>query len=531
MALRNAVPLKFKPRGVSDTFDGMNSIPGAMSSLSNLIPDPSTPDAFQCRPAVSLLVNFTTSGFSSPGAVSHMIVMNGRVYGLVASARNAGKDEPFSFNIGTGLFDTVTGITAANSPTTQATTGDWTPPTAAVMGNYVVFTHPGFNVGSGYYFGWFDITNPAAPTWTAGNTATNGLASLPTNVELFSNRLYFSAGNVLPYTDALTLTRSSASQYLTAGDISPITALSLFTLSTTNQGILQGLLVFKGNTVFQVTGDAALSTLSINSLNTAAGTLAQRSVAPTPSGVVFLAPDGIRVVQADGTVSEPDADLRLPFINALYPSRASGSYNQNVYQICTQNGGKNGSPWESYWFDLGREIWTGPHTFQHDVAAPYMDRFILASHINPGKLYTSYTTQVSGVGFTEVGTPLAWTFATAPIGEDDSLSVNTVNDSTINMAFSASSQAVTLTASDTRNGVVGSAVIPAPGGATIWGSFTWGASVWAGPQTGITPHFIPWSAPLVFTKAIFQANGVSSLGFKISNMRFLLQPSGYLPPV
>jgi hypothetical protein len=49
MSLRHATPLAFRPRGLSDALDG-STFQGAMASLGNLIPDPSTRNLCQCRP-------------------------------------------------------------------------------------------------------------------------------------------------------------------------------------------------------------------------------------------------------------------------------------------------------------------------------------------------------------------------------------------------------------------------------------------------------------------------------------------------
>jgi hypothetical protein len=669
MSLRNAVPYKFKPRGTSDTLDGMNSPPGAMSSLQNLVPDISTPFAFQCRPAETSMTTF--SGFTTPGNVSWANELNGVVYGLVSSGRNVGFDEPFAFNIGTSTFLTVSGITAGNVPATQDAVSAWNPPSSAINGPYIVFTHPGFT-GTNGYFGFFDVssfteTSPgnitsgsdiitgdfpiagiqpgyvvtgagitagsrvvnvanvsgsttgntnsstsltsvvalipigsqitgvgilagttvtavsgsagnytvtisqaatatatgitlfytgttitistnatattaalsitiaggttSAPLWSSGNTTMNGLTGVPTFVNLFFGRFYFAVEDELEYTDTLSLNRTVPSQAITIGDSTPVTALSLFTLTTTSQGILQGLLAFKSNTIFQVTGDESLNTLAVNALNTAAGTIAPGSVAPTPSGVFFMAPDGIRVVQVDGTVSEPDQDIQLPFINALVPSRVNAGYNSDVYRICVQNDNKPGAPWEEYWYDLAREIWTGPHSCQDDVIIPYLSTFICFSHLQKPNMFMSYVTQVVGSSFTEYGSLLIWDYATSPIGEDDSMLLNSMNETTVNISLPPGGDSVVCTASDETNGVLSTATIIAPTGGTVWGFFIWGAALWGASAMGIRPHTIPWTIPLVFTKLIFKATSSSSSGLKISNLRFMLQPANYFPPV
>ncbi len=167
MTLQNARALRFSPQGLSDALAEEDAFPGAMSVLTNLIPDQSTKNVWTPRPAAIE----QTSGFAgvnTPTGVSVFKVVGSYVFGMVSSARTPGYDEPFCFNLLTNTFVTVTGITSSNVPLTQPTTGDWTPPTMDVMGNFVVVTHPGFD-GVTNFIGWFDITILSAPVWTAGN--------------------------------------------------------------------------------------------------------------------------------------------------------------------------------------------------------------------------------------------------------------------------------------------------------------------------------------------------------------------------
>src|SRR5258706_16157459 len=118
MALRHSRPITVKPRTLSDSVDGSNAPPGAMALLTNLIPDPSTADVFVCRPAA--ISKSTFASFSTPGFLSGLLIVGDIAYGMIASARNAAKDEPFAYNIATNTFLTVGGITNANSPTPPA---------------------------------------------------------------------------------------------------------------------------------------------------------------------------------------------------------------------------------------------------------------------------------------------------------------------------------------------------------------------------------------------------------------------------
>ena len=158
-------PYRFVPRGVSDTVDGDNSPAGAMTALSNLQFDPSTPSVFVCRPANTQLTNFP--GFTTPGIISVAKVLDGVVYGMIGSASPAGKDRPFAYDILSNSFKTIAGVTSSNCPTTQVSTGDWTPPAIDSLGSKIIITHPGFNYAGGYAFGYIDISGfTATPTGT-----------------------------------------------------------------------------------------------------------------------------------------------------------------------------------------------------------------------------------------------------------------------------------------------------------------------------------------------------------------------------
>lgn len=168
MTLRRAKPLPWMPTGCVDSVDGTSRAKDTypMSLLQNLVPDPSTDRLFVPRPAA---VNLTEFGsFNTPTGVSELLVVGDLAYGMISSSHFVGKDEPFLYNLKTGMFIAISGVTAANVPATQATTGDWTPPTMDVIGGKIVVTHPGFGgSATGNYFGWFDISG--FTTTTPGN--------------------------------------------------------------------------------------------------------------------------------------------------------------------------------------------------------------------------------------------------------------------------------------------------------------------------------------------------------------------------
>lgn len=147
MSNRKDYPVNFTPRGLCDAWDATAVFPGACLSLQNLIFDQSNPEQVVSRPGVGTpLTSF--SGFTAPTFISSQISIGNQIYGMVSTGRNAGQDEPFSYNVATGLFTTIANVTVGNTPTSQSTAGDWTPPTMAVIGAQIIITHPGYSGGA-----------------------------------------------------------------------------------------------------------------------------------------------------------------------------------------------------------------------------------------------------------------------------------------------------------------------------------------------------------------------------------------------
>jgi len=179
--LRHSKPLTFRPSGLSDSEDGSNAFPGSMRALVNLIPNPKTDKTFIPRPASVQLTSF--AGFSTPGFVSSELVVGNIAYGTIASARNPGKDEPYAYNLLTNSFLPISGVTAANTPTSPPTLGDWVPPIVSVVGTKIVITHPGFpGAGTGKFFGWLDISAFSDATKTGNTHSSTLIDNLSVNV-------------------------------------------------------------------------------------------------------------------------------------------------------------------------------------------------------------------------------------------------------------------------------------------------------------------------------------------------------------
>lgn len=535
MSLANTFPMMFSPVGLSDTLDASSSFRGAMASLKNLIPDPSTRNLWQCRPAS--IPQTTFPAFNTPGFVSALEVIGTRAYGMIASAANPGKDEPFCFDLETGAFVTITGVTNDNTPASPASTGAWTPPTMSLVGSKMVVTHPGFSV-TAKFFGWLDLSDPAVPTWDAGNTAINALPAVPTAVQNFNGRAYYlvnpaSAQPGAYFSDALDpLNITNANQILTFDDNVPLTALGALPLSNQLGGIIQSLIVFKGATnMYQITGDSALMNLTVNSLNVATGTLAPNSICSTPKGLAFMAPDGIRYIDFNAQVSDPVGDsgegITVPFIFANVPSRVCAACNAKVLRVTTQNNNATGSPFQEYWYDLTRGVWSGPHSFPASLIQPYGKFFILSAQGVNAKLFKSESVQSNISTFVENGTQLDFNYLTSVLPDTKQMAENAMLETTLKMAFAAGGQ-YAVTAQDEQGSIFDTYILAAAGNTTLWGNFVWGQALWQGAANALAVRLIPWQIPIVFSRIAMGVTGNSAAGVKIGDIGMRYEQLGYV---
>lgn len=536
MAIRRATPMWFSPSGVSDTLDGTNVFPGAMASLSNLIPDLATPNLWAPRPASISLTSF--GSFTTPGFISVFEILGQYVFGMIASGRNAGHDEPFCWDLINNAFVTVSGITNANTPISPLAAGAWEPPTMALIGTKMVVTHPGFTLGGGVLFGWFDVSNPAAPAWSGGNTTTNALPARPSSVANFGGRAYYQVNPATGqpgeyFSDVLNATvMTNATQVLTFGDNLKLIAAAGLPLANQLGGIIQSLMVFKSNNVYQVTGDAATSNLAVNALNVATGTVGQRGITTTPKGLAFLAPDGIRLIDFNARVSDPigmyGAGVNRPFVFAVQPTRVSLSCNANTLRCTTQNSLKVGSPFEEYWYDMTKQNWSGPHTFPPLMARPYNSTFIIAAQGVSAQLFQSDTVISSTSTFIENGQQMSITWKTTILPDIKEMNEIALNDTTINMVLDAEGSTYNVQALGVNGALLGSVNLLPPVFQPLWGSFNWGAANWGASNTGLASIQINWPVPLVFRKAQIQLTGNSFSTFRIGDMFLRYQKLGYL---
>lgn len=534
---RNSEPIAWRPKGLSDTLDASESFKGAMASLQNLIPDPTTRGLFQSRPAALRATAF--GGFNTPGFVSALKVLGNFAYGMVASARNPGQDEPFCYNLVTNAFVAISGVTVGNTPNSPLATGAWTSPTMALIGAKLIVTHPGFTGAGNGYIGIIDVSNPALPAWSSGNLT--GLVVFtvpPIAVSQFNGRAYY-IHNALAqpgviFSDALNaLNTTNANQVLTFGDNVALTALGQLALFNQLGGIVQSLMVFKGvANIFQITGDAVGGTLTVNALNITTGTLAPNTVVATPQGLAFVAPDGVRIIDFDAKIGDPlgidGMGVSAPFIYSVVPSRMVAACTGNILRISTQNGLASGSPNQEFWYDFARGIWSGPHTFPASLIQPYNNTFVMAPIGVTASLWTSDAVQSGTSTYVENAVQLTYNWTCSLLPDTDKMTENAMTEATIDLALASSVPNVGVSALDQNGVVLNTVSIAAPAGGTIWGAFTWGAAPWGGVSNALAPRQLPWTKPVVFTRMQIQVTGQSAAAVKIGTLHLRYQILRYL---
>jgi hypothetical protein len=544
VAINKSKPMPFTPAGLTDAFDSTKAFPGCCTQLTNLVFDQVNREFVVLRPGVLSLAAFAGSGFTNPTFISIQKSVGTRVYGMVATTRNAGKDEPFCYENATGLFITISNVTNANTPTSPATTGDWTPPTLDVVGTMVVITHPGFNGTGANFYGIIDISNPAAPAWRDENTTTNLLPSVPLAVANFNNRAYFACANQVYYTDVLTnpLTMTNAGQAATIGDSSVINALAGLPIQSFGAGIVQSLTIFKKTTsIWQLTGDTTQQNLSLNFLSLTIGTISPRSVVQAPYGLYFISSSGPYFVDLLGAVrpvtnqqGESQPDIQTPFQNAVTPTRWAGAYNTPVYRVCGPTVINGVQSVNDYWFDEHRRRWNGPHSFAYDCASSLGSLFVLTSVNNPGTLIQCSPVPDPGFPITDLGVAMSFALQSSTFPKTGDMYTKQVAESQIELAALNGITTYTIIAQNEGGTQLGSVSVSAGVATPIWGAagLTWGQAglTWTSGTLPLRPQTvpIPWVTPLVFEKMQLNISGTATSTLGIGTFFARYQQTGYM---
>ena len=542
MALRKSRPVSWKIAGLSDAVSADLGFPGCMISLSNLVPDPGAKGLWVCRPAAAKLTDFYA--FSNPGFISCQLIIGTRIYGMIASSRNAGRDEPFVYDIPSGLFITVTGVTSANTPVSPATSGDWIPPTMSLVGGKILVAHQGFDEGSGYFFGVLDINNPAAPAWSAGTlTGAVVLPAKPISIALYSGRAWYAVENALVFSDTTNPTNCTAgTQVITLGTNQTITAMAGMPLvNQTQGGIIQALTVFTGSyLIYQITGDAALSNLALNQLQVATGTYSQNSICSTPQGLCFVSPEGVRFIAPTGLVSDPlgvgGQGLNRIFDYVAISTRIALAYAGDVIRFNIPNTYATGTVLYEFMYHLSRKVWSGPHTFPASLVSGFGNSFIISPVGVLGELHRSNVVPTSFDVYVENGTRMEWQLVTPLLPAADDMVMHEVIEQTIGLAGSTADDYTFAFVDELNNTIAATSIthttdpnspVAAIWGTAIWGDFVWGNTDPGRYNIGYSTFQLAYNEPIVFKQAFFTGNGPASSGLKIGGVNTRVKELGY----
>lgn len=537
MAIRNGQPVRFTPKGLCDAFDATDAFPGACALLTNLIFDQANPEIVVSRPGVGNPVT-SFGSFTTPTFVSCYIVVGNVCYGMVSTGRNAGHDEPFAFDLVGGVFITISGVTAGNTPTSPATSGAWTPPTMTVVSTKILITHPGFSGTGSNFFGVIDISTPATPTWSSSNLATNPLPGVPTSVANFNNRAYFSVANVDYFSDVLNpLTRTNATQSVTLGDTTPITAQSGLPVQTTSSGVTGALVVFKGSSIWQITGDPATNNLAVNYISLTTGCIAPRSVVQLPFGVAFIGIDAPYILNFLGVLAplshtpgnDGVADVQIPFQNATTPSRIAASFSGNIFRVCVATIIRGVQQTNDYWYDIRRKRWSGPHTFTYDSIAQFGNNFVVSGIDHAAALFVSQSIPAVGSVYTDNGVQLQSHLRSSSFPKTGHMAQVQVVESTQELSSAGVAVNYNITALDDQGNTLNSTfVLTSASGITWGGGALWGGGgIWATGSSIPHVYTIPWTAPLVFQKMAIDIAATSANSLSVGTFFARYADTGY----
>lgn len=409
----------------------------------------------------------------------------------------------------------------------------------ALVGALLMVTHPGFTGAAGNFIGWFDLSVPTAPTWNAGNLAGAIQFTVPPiAVKQFFGRAYYIENVVAQpaviFSDVLAATNvTSGNQALTFGDNVALTALGALPLNNQLGGKIQSLMVFKGATnIYQITGDAALSTLDVNALNVATGTFAPNTLCSTPKGLAFVSPEGLRMIDFTANVSDPiglaGTGVTVPFIYSVVPSRMAAACNGSILRITTQNGNKGGSPTEEYWYDFARQIWHGPHSFPAALIKPYGNTFLIAPYGLAGSLWQSDPVQSLTSTFVENGVQMLFNYQPTLFPDADDMTNHAMTETTLDVQLPTSLAGLAVAAVDEAGTVLSSVLLALTGAPTIWGTFTWGAALWGGARNALRSQALNWPIPLVFSRMTITATGQCAQNVRLGTLHMRYQKLNYL---
>ena len=397
----------------------------------------------------------------------------------------------------------------------------------------------------------------AAPLWGAGDTDRNPLPSVPVGVAQFNGRAYYALGlDGVVFSDsgfACRVSNIPFVQALTTDDGLAVTAVAPLMLSSplVTTGIVAALLAFEGvSKIQQITGDPETSNLAMNALPVATGTAAPLTITPCELGTAFISPEGLRVVQFNGTISDPIGDagsgVTLPFVYSAVPSRMCAAATAHTIRISTQNGAPPApnvppsmpAPQQEWWWDIGRKVWTGPMSFPASLIQPWAgalaeNTFVMAPIGVLATLWVSDVVPYPSSIYVENGTQLLWTYQPTPLPDTGEMAMNALVDMAISAQF-LNYNSISAEAFDIDGTFLDTAPLPAGGQASTY--FDQSTGKWAAPTSSqnVGNYFqqfpVYWHRPLVFKQLNLSISGQSHFGIRIANLNMRYQITGYPLP-
>jgi len=407
-------------------------------------------------------------------------------------------------SVGPGPFS-ATGVNITN-PGKGYVVGDVLSATAASIGG----TGSGFSIH-------------VASIMTSGTIA---MTTVPAWVRNYNGRAWFGVNppTGLPsaiFTDVLSLSCANANQALTFGSSDPLTAACPLPLSNQLGGVIASLIIFRRQSgMLQITGDPTTSNLAVTPLLGGTGTASPRSIVGTPQGVAFLDHDGYRLIDFGANVSDPigigGSGVVVPFLSQITPSRVAAGCNGSVVRVSTQNVWAPGQPWQEYWYDIARKLWSGPHTFPGVVYANYGASFFMAvrgGHGLANIIFSSDVNQSPSSTFVENGVQLTWDFQTVMLRDQGQMAESEIAEMQVKTSAVPTVTSIVVSALDQD--------------ATVLGTLTY---AYGSVTQALAARRISFPAPVVYNRLAIKITGTSALGYQIGDTFVRSRSLGYMQP-
>jgi hypothetical protein len=302
-------------------------------------------------------------------------------------------------------------------------------------------------------------------------------------------------------------------------------------------GIVQSLIAFQNDVVMQqIMGDPATANLTMNQMSVATGTHAPNTIFPCTMGLGFISPEGLRIIGFDAKVSDPigqDGDgVVLPFLRVSNPllvgaapaSRMTAAASGRTVRIDVP---LTDGTTASYWYDLTRRIWTGPHTGAASLVKVWTDTFVVTPADGTAQLLRADDSQQPASIYVENGRPIDCEWETSLLPDNAAAAMNTFIESTIMVALPPGQSIQVDFLDETRVNLDGVTIA----GFVIEPSLSspWGGPIFTGPDTGvIRQRQIPWTVPLVFKQGSLNVRFVADPNIVIGNFYIHDLVAGYM---